>query len=150
MRDINEQLRLRDPKLHEVDEVRPAAEECASGCLGQHRDGSGRITCTFVAERLHSSTSLFRSPTHSLRSGKTPLPFLCFASDDRIGSTSAMAGTIFALSAHRQRLPLMRSRISSSLSVTCSAFKSALTALGQPASTSRSIPAAEQICPGVQ
>src|SRR6266567_4132560 len=65
-------------------------------------------------------------------------------------ATSAIAGMMFAYAAHRQRLPLMRSRISSSLSVTWSAFRLALTALGQPSPASRSIPTAEQICPGVQ
>src|SRR5436305_5596860 len=65
-------------------------------------------------------------------------------------ATSAIAGTMLAYAAHRQRLPLMRSRISSSSRVVWSAFRSAVTALGQPASASRSIPTAEQICPGVQ
>src|SRR5437879_1539228 len=65
-------------------------------------------------------------------------------------ATSAIAGMMFAYAAHRQRLPLMRSRISSSLSVTWSALRSGLTTLGQPASASRSIPTAEQSCPGVQ
>src|SRR5215510_10686456 len=44
----------------------------------------------------------------------------------------------------------MRSRISSSLRATPSRPESPLTALGQPASASCSIPAAETICPGVQ
>jgi hypothetical protein len=47
-------------------------------------------------------------------------------------------------------LPLIRSRISSSSSRTVSAATSAVTALGQPAATSRSIAVAEHNCPGVQ
>src|SRR5207248_3910114 len=61
------------------------------------------------------------------------------------GATSAIAGTMLAYAAHRHRLPLIRSRISSSLSVAWSVFRSAVTALGQPASASRSMPTAEQI-----
>src|SRR5437763_12282143 len=125
-----------------VDKIGPAPQEGAVRVPGEHCDGAGRVARAFVAERIHLAPSLFRSPTK--------LPLLRSASGDRIGSTSAMAGTMFAYAAHRQRLPLIRSRISSSLSVICSAFISVLTALGQPASTSRSIPTAEQICPGVQ
>lgn len=47
-------------------------------------------------------------------------------------------------------LPLIRSRISSSLREIRDAATSAVTWLGHPASTSASMPTAEQIWPGVQ
>ena len=53
---------------------------------------------------------------------------------------SRMAGTRFAYAPQRQILPLMRSRISSGES----SIAPSVTALGQPASSSPSMPTAEQ------
>src|SRR5689334_3874221 len=61
-------------------------------------------------------------------------------------AASRIAATMFGYAAHRQRLPLMRSRISASdSSGVCS--RSSVTWLGAPDLTSSSMPTAEQICP---
>src|SRR5260221_3492884 len=108
--DVDQQLRLCNSQLHVVDEVGSTAEEGSVRVPGEQCDSAGRVARAFVPERIHRAPSLFRSPTK--------LSLLRSASGDRIGSTSAIAGTMLAYAAQRQRLPLMRSRISSSSRVT--------------------------------
>src|SRR5260221_8125992 len=126
--DIDQQIRLPPPQPQMVNEVGPASEEDPVGRLGEERDGAGRVAGTFIAEGIH------RRASSSTRCASCA----CW-------TTSLIAGTILAYAAQRQRLPLMRSRVSSSSSVTCSALRSALTALGQPASAPLRIPTAQPI-----
>ena len=104
-RDVDQPLGRLDAELHQVDEVRAAAE--VGRAAGARARGGVRVGRALVGEGLH-------------------------------GATSAIAATMFGYAPQRQRLPLMRSRISAASSVTPSA------------SASASMPTAEQSWPGVQ
>jgi hypothetical protein len=84
--DVDEDVRALDAELHEVDEVRPAAEVAGarSGRV-EERERAGGVPGALVGERLHPAAS-------------------------------EMAGTMFVYAPQRHRLPLMRSRISASSS----------------------------------
>ena len=104
-RDVDEPQRLGHAELHQVDEVRAAAEERRA--VGGGGDRRGGVAGPLVGERLQDATSW-------------------------------IAATMFGYAPQRQRLPLMRSRISGASS-------------GAPsASASASIPTAEHSWPGVQ
>src|SRR5437870_3435388 len=114
--------RLLDLELHQVQKIGAATDELRAG--SRHgRSRCPRVSDPLVRERLHRDT-----PT----------------------ATSRMAATILGYAAHRQMLPLMRSRISASDRAICPDATSGVTWLGQPAFASASMPIAEQIWPGVQ
>src|SRR5579884_4269908 len=114
---VDEELGRLDPESHEIDEIRAAAEELGLRLVGDERDRARGIVRALVAERPHARAA------------------------------SRTAATMFTYAPQRQRLPLMRSRISSSVSSTA---PSGVTALGRPAATSSRRATAEQIWPGVQ
>ena len=82
---VDQEVRRRDPELHQVDQVGAAGEEGAPA--GARPDATA------------PATSSARSYANGF-----------------IGAASAIAGTMLAYAPQRQRLPLMRSRISSSSS----------------------------------
>ena len=54
-RDVDEPVRLGDAELHQVDEVRAAAEERRA--VGPRRDRRGGVARALVCERLHAMVS---------------------------------------------------------------------------------------------
>ena len=105
-RDVDEQGGPLDAGLHQVDEVGAAAEEAGVGVGGEQGDRAGRVGRALVAELPHRPLRL---------AGRR-----C----DRAATTSAYAP-------QRHRLPLIRSRISSSVERRLGRTSS-VTALGQP------------------
>src|SRR5258705_13491971 len=114
--------RLLDLELHQVEQIGAAADEL---CAWPRRGLSGRfgIDDPLVRKRFHLD----------------PPP-----------ATSLMAATMLGYAAHRQMLPLIRSRISTSERAIFRDDTSAVAWLANPAGASASIPAAEPICPGWQ
>src|SRR5438445_606813 len=109
--------------LHEVHEVGAAAEELRVGLARDGGHGGARVAGARVGERPHAG-----------------LP-----------AAARTAATMLGYAPHRHRLPLMRSRISSSVSAAGPSTRtSAVAALAAPSRASRRSATAEQICPGVQ
>src|SRR5581483_9302976 len=117
---IDEPLRSFDARFHEIDEIRASADELAARADGAQRGIDRRGALVF--ERIHD---------HALR------------------AAWRIAATIFGYAPQRQMLPLMRSRISVSVSSGLPRV-SHVTALGAPRRNSSSIAVPEQSCPGVQ
>src|SRR5262245_55593547 len=114
--------RLLDFELHQVQKIGAATYEHRA--RSRHsRTCCSRVSDPLVGERLHRDTS---------------------------PATARMAATMFGYAAHRQMLPLMRSRISVSDRAICPDATSWVTWLGQPAFASASMPTPEQICQRVQ
>src|ERR1700732_3223587 len=103
--------RLLDLELHQVQKIGAATYELRAG--SRHgRSRCPRVSDPLVRERLHRDTS---------------------------PATSRMAATILGYAAHRQMLPLMRSRISASDRGICRDATSGVTWLGHPALASASL-----------
>src|ERR1700690_4307202 len=96
--DVDESARLLDVVLHEIDEVGAAAEKL---CAARGDGVESLIRCGYalIGEWIHAGS-----------------PFL-FATLEEIVKPAAArtAATMFGYAPHRQMLPLMRSRISSSV-----------------------------------
>src|SRR5205814_9294524 len=110
------------PQLHQVDEVGASSEKRGTGS-GRGPHGLVHGFSARIVKWLQRPSSAASSPN---------------------------AATMFTYAPQRQRLPLIRSRISLPSSFTRSAIRSSLTDEGIPARASVSIPTAEQIWPGVQ
>src|SRR5262249_50852619 len=120
--DVDQAIRVLDFELHQIKQVRAAADELRAGhCSGRNRGCD--VGRAFVHKFSHT------------------LP---------PAANSRMASMMFGYAQQRQTLPLIRSRSSASVNSMLGDATSAVTWLGIPAFASSSMAIAEQIWPGVQ
>ena len=110
-RDVDQPARPLDVLLHQVDQVRAAGDELGRAVRGDLAHGGRHVAGPGVGKGVHRPA---------------PLSPACI--------TCSMAATMFGYAPHRQRLPLISSRMSSAVFARPSVIK----------------PTAEQIWPGVQ